>query len=90
MGWNEPGTSNPVNLRLVFDASKHLLKVELDSSNKKPERLAARENYFKRIKEIADITELQYKVGRMSKAAFASALYEQLDAEIELEHEKTR
>jgi RNA polymerase sigma factor (sigma-70 family) len=90
LGWNEPGASNPVTLRFVFDASKHLLKVELDSSNKKPERLAAHENQIKRIKEIVDITEAQYKVGRVSKAAFASALYEQLDAELELEREKTR
>jgi hypothetical protein len=90
IGANEPGTGNPVTLHLVFDASKRLLKVELDQSNKKAERLEVRQRQLNRMKEITDVTEAQYKAGRMSKAAFASALYEQLDAEIELEREKAR
>ncbi len=89
-GANEPGSGNPVTLHLVLDASKHLLKAELELSTTKAERLDAHEKNIKRLKEIANVTEAQYKVTRISKAAFASALYEQLDAEIELEHEKAR
>jgi RNA polymerase sigma factor (sigma-70 family) len=89
-GANEPGTGNPVTLHLVIDASKHLLKAELELSTNKAERLKAREKYFKQVKEYTDVTEAQYKVGRVVKAAFASSLYEQLDAEIELEREKAR
>ncbi len=89
-GANEPSIGNPVTLHLLFDASKHLLKAELELSNKKAERLAAREKHLKNVKEIVDITERQYKVGAISKRALASAQYEQLDAEIELEREKAR
>ncbi len=89
-GANEPGTGNPVTLHFVIDASKNLLKAELGLSKKKAQRLEAHEKFLKFMKEIAKITEAQYKVGRVGKAAFASALYEQLDAEIELEREKAR
>lgn len=89
-GANEPGMNAPITLRMVFEASKHVLKAELELSNKKAERLAAREGHLKRMKEVTNISESQYEVGRVSTAAFASALYEQLDAEIELEREKAR
>ena len=89
-GANEPGTGNPVTLHILMDVSGRLLKAELELSRKKSERLAAHEKYLKFAKEVAKITEAQYKVGRVSKAALASALYEQLDAEIELEREKAR
>jgi hypothetical protein len=88
-GGNEPGSGTPVTLHLVIDAAKHLLKAELELSKKKAERVAARERYLQVIKEIAKITGAQARVGRVSRAALASALYEQLDAEIELEREKT-
>ncbi len=92
LGANEPGTGGrPVTLHLVFDAAKRLLKAELELSNNKAERVKAREKYLNGIKEVVDTTEAQYKVsGRVGKAEFASALYEQLDAEIELEREKLR
>lgn len=89
-GANEPGTASPITLHMLLETSKRLLKAELELCNKKVDRLKAREKYLKQMKEFADITERQYKVGRLSKAAFASALYEQLDAEIELEREKAR
>jgi RNA polymerase sigma factor (sigma-70 family) len=89
-GLNEPGSGTPVTLHLVIDATKHLLKAELELSKKKAERVAARERYLQIIKEIAKITGDLAKAGRVSRAALASALYEQLDAEIELEREKTR
>jgi hypothetical protein len=89
-GGNEPGNSNPLTLQLVLDAAKHLLKAELELSNKKAERLEAREAHLKRMKEIVDITERRYKASLVLKPAFASALYEQLDAEIELEREKAQ
>jgi hypothetical protein len=88
-GANEPGTGNPVTLHMLIDLSKRLLKAEVELSKNKAERLQAHENHLKFIKEIANITEAQYKVGRVSRAALASTLYEQLDAEIELEREKT-
>jgi hypothetical protein len=87
-GANEPGTGNPVTLHLVIDASKRLLRAELELSTNRADRLKAREKYFNHVKEYADVTEKQHKVGRVIKAALASALYEQLDAEIELEREK--
>ncbi|HEY7328232.1 MAG TPA: sigma-70 family RNA polymerase sigma factor [Gemmataceae bacterium] len=89
-GWNEPGTSNPVTLHLAIDATKHLLKSDLELSKNKEERVAAREEYLKVIKEIVKISAAQYKVGRILRSALSSALYEQLDAEVELEREKTR
>jgi RNA polymerase sigma factor (sigma-70 family) len=89
-GANEPGTSCPVTLRMVIEGSKHLLKAELELSKKKAERLEARERHLKLVTEIAKITEVQYKAGRLSKAALASAQYERLDAEIELVREKAR
>jgi RNA polymerase sigma factor (sigma-70 family) len=89
-GSNEPDTQRPVTFHFVVDASKHLLKAELELSKKKAERLEAHESYVKRMKEIANITEAFYKVGKLSKPALASAFYEQLDAEIELEREKAR
>ncbi|HTU23593.1 MAG TPA: sigma-70 family RNA polymerase sigma factor [Gemmataceae bacterium] len=89
-GSNEPGMNSPVTLQFLSDALKHLLKAELELSKNKAERLEARKKYLKRAKEITNLTEAHYKVGRVSRAAFASALYEQLDAEIELEREKGR
>jgi hypothetical protein len=89
-GANEPGSGTPVTLHMMIDASKHLLKAELELSKNKRERLEALERHLKYMKEIANITEAQYKVERIGRAAFASALYEQFDAEIELEREKTR
>jgi RNA polymerase sigma factor (sigma-70 family) len=89
-GANEPGTSNSVTLHMLIDASNCLLKAELELSKKKAERLEAYEKHLKFMKEIAKITEAQYRVGRVSRAALASALYEQLYAEIELEREKAR
>jgi hypothetical protein len=75
---------------MLIDASKRLLKAELELSSKKADRLAAREKHLNFTKKAANITIAQYNVGRISKAAVASALYEELDAEIELEREKTR
>ncbi len=89
-GANEPGTGTPVTLHMLLDASKCWLKAELEVSNKKADHLAARERYLKFIKEVVKVTIAQYNVGRISKAALASALYEQLNAEIELEREKAR
>jgi hypothetical protein len=89
-GANEPGNGDNVTFHLAINATKHLLKAELELSKKKEERVAARERYLQVIKEIAKITGAQYRVGRLFKSALVSALYEQLDAEIELEREKTR
>jgi hypothetical protein len=89
-GANEPGMGNPVTLHMLTEATKHLLKADLELSKRKTERLEARERYLKRMKAITNVTEAQYKAGRVSSAAFASALYEQLDADIELEREKAR
>jgi RNA polymerase sigma factor (sigma-70 family) len=91
VGANEPGTGgSPVTLPMLLDTAKRLLKAELELSANKAERLKAREKYLNRAKEVVDITEAQYKAGRLGKSTFASALYEQLDAEIELEREKLR
>ncbi len=89
-GVNEPGNSNPVTLHLAIDATKHLLKAELELSKEKAERVKARENYLKMIKEIVKISTAQFRVGRISRGAFISTLYEQSDAEIELEREKAQ
>lgn len=89
-GANEPGTGNPVTLHLLMDVAKRLLKAELELSANKSERLKAREKYLKLAKDFADIADMQFKAGRVSAAAVASARYEQLDAEIELEREKSR
>jgi hypothetical protein len=89
-GANEPGNSNPVTLHLAIDATKHLLKAELELSKKKAERVQARERYLDVIKEIVKISKAQFMVGRIMRGALDSALYEQLDAEIELEREKER
>jgi hypothetical protein len=91
VGANEPGTGGvPVTLHMLLDTAKRLLKAELELSANNAERLKAREKYLKWAKEVVDIIEAQYKVGRVGKSTFASALYEQLDAEIELEREKLR
>jgi RNA polymerase sigma factor (sigma-70 family) len=87
-GANEPGTGNPITLQFVLDASKKMLKAELELSKRKAERTEAHEKHLKFMKAVAIITRDQYKVGRASIAALASALHEQLDAEIELEREK--
>ncbi len=89
-GANEPATSTPVTLQMLIDGSKRLLKAELEMSKKKAERLEALERHLKLMKEVADITERQFNAGRISQRALASAQYEQLDAEIELEREKAR
>lgn len=89
-GANEPGNGNPVTLHLAIDAAKHLLKAELELSKNKEERLEARERHLKVIKEIVKISDAQFKVGRIMRGALVSAQYEELDAEIELEHEKAR
>jgi RNA polymerase sigma factor (sigma-70 family) len=89
-GANEPGTGNPLTLHILIDVSKRLLRAELELNSKKAERLQAYEKHRKFVKEAAKITADQYKVGRISRAALASVLYEQLDAEIELEREKAR
>ena len=89
-GSNEPGTNAPTTLRMLLDASKQLMKAELELSKNKAERLEARKKHLKWAKETTNITEAHYRVGRVSRASFASALYEQLDAEIELEREKGR
>jgi RNA polymerase sigma factor (sigma-70 family) len=90
VGVNEPGTGRPVTLSMMLDTAKRVLKAELELCANKAERLKAREKYLNRAKESVDITESDYKVGRVGKSVFASALYEQLDAEIELEREKLR
>ncbi|HTU90992.1 MAG TPA: hypothetical protein VMF69_13015 [Gemmataceae bacterium] len=89
-GANEPGSSSPVTLHMLIDASKRLLKAELELSKKNAERLEAYEKHKKFMKEVANVTAVQYRVGRVGKAAFASALYEQMDADIELQREKAR
>ncbi len=89
-GANEPGTGTPVTLTLLIAASKCLLRSELELSEKKADRLAAYERHLKLSKKFADITEAQYKVGRVGEAALAQAQYEHLDAEIALEREKER
>jgi RNA polymerase sigma factor (sigma-70 family) len=89
-GVNEPGNSNSVTFHLAIDATKHLLKADLELSKNKEERVAAREEYLKVIKEIVKISAAQFKVGRISRSALTSALYEQLDAEVELEREKAQ
>ncbi len=89
-GANEPGTGNPVTLQFVIDAAQKLLNAELELKKKKAERLMAYEKHRKFMNEVAKTTAAQYKVGRVSKAALASALYEQLNAQIELEREKAR
>lgn len=89
-GANEPGTGNPVTLDLLIEASRSWLKAELELSKKKAERLEAYERHKKFMVEVANVTAAQYRVGRVSKAALASALYEQMDADIELQREKAR
>lgn len=89
-GANEPGSGSPTTLTQVIAASKHLLKAEVELSEKKADRVVARERNVKRLKEIAEVTEAQFKVGRLLGAALAQAQYEQLDAEIEWEREKAR
>jgi RNA polymerase sigma factor (sigma-70 family) len=86
----EPGTTIPVSFHLLMDAAKRLLKAEVELSNNKAERLKAHEKYLKLVKEFTDTTEQLHKEGRVSAAAVASARYQQLDAEIELEREKAR
>ncbi len=69
----------------MIDAAQKLLNAELELKKKKAERLMAYEKHRKFMNEVAKTTAAQYKVGRVSKAALASALYEQLNAQIELE-----
>ncbi len=90
VGANEPTTGAPITLTMLHAASKHLLKAEVELSEKKADRLAAHEKNVKLLKEVAKITEAQFRVGKVSTAALAQAQYEQLDAEIALEREKAR
>ena len=77
-------------LDLILEGSKRLLKAELELSEKKADRLAAREQFVKLTKEIAEIVKAKYNVGRVSQADLAQAEYERLDAEIALERERAR
>lgn len=77
-------------LDLVLEASKRLLKAELELSEKKVDRLAAHERLVELTKHMSQIVEAKYKVGRVSQADYAQAEYERLDAEIALERERAR
>lgn len=77
-------------LDLVLASYKRLRKTELELSRNKADRLTAHEEHVKRTKEISEICKRKHEVGRMSLADFAQAVYERLDAEIELEREKAR
>jgi RNA polymerase sigma factor (sigma-70 family) len=90
VGSNEPGSGTPITLTQVIAASKHLLKAEAELSDKRADRVAAHERNVERLKEIAEVSQVQFKVGRLFEAAVAQAQYEQLDAEIALEREKAR
>lgn len=87
-GANESSTAHIVAFHLVIDASKRLLKAELELSTRQKERGEAREKHLKIIIEIVKIAEAHYKVGHLDRGELATALYEQLDAEIELERAK--
>ncbi len=52
--------------------------------------MAACANYLKVVKEIVKITEAHYRVAHLDRGELATALYEQLDAGIELEREKAQ
>jgi RNA polymerase sigma factor (sigma-70 family) len=77
-------------LDLLIDSSRHLLKAELELSTKKADRLVAHERHVQLMKQAAQIVKAKYDLARVSKADYAQAEYERLDAEIALEREKAR
>jgi RNA polymerase sigma factor (sigma-70 family) len=82
--------SQAVSLDMIVECSKRLLKAELESSNKKADRLAAYERHLGWVNTYVKAKKAMFEAGRTSPAELARAEYERLDVEIELEREKAR
>jgi RNA polymerase sigma factor (sigma-70 family) len=77
-------------LDITIKASHYVLKSGLELSRTKEQRLAAIQAQIDRIKMILDINQARFNAGRASIADLEMSRYEHLDAEIELEREKSR
>jgi RNA polymerase sigma factor (sigma-70 family) len=75
-------------LDILTGAFLRLLEAEKELSDKKPDRIAAREHHLQRVKQIEEIVQAQYQAGRASLADHAQARFWRLQAEIWVEREK--
>jgi hypothetical protein len=77
-------------LDFAINASYYVLRSSIELSRTKEQRIAARQAHVNRLKPLLDTTKDRYEVGRASIADLAQTRYHYLDAEIELEREKSR
>lgn len=71
-------------LFMTLRALQRLLDAELALSDSPAERVAAHEVYWDYMRSLEYIVHSKYRVGRVSLADYAQAIYMRLDAEIQL------
>ncbi len=77
-------------LSSLHDASRRLLKADLELARNKAARIAARRAEVRRATETAKLLKEQYDAGRLSAVDHLQGEFYRLDAEIELERELSR
>jgi outer membrane protein TolC len=87
---NEQFIAGRGTLDILLATSGRLLRAELELATTRQKRVAAREAEVERIGKILEINTARYNAGRASIADLAQTRYFHLDAQIELEREKTR
>jgi hypothetical protein len=68
----------------VFEAARHVLRSELDLTEKQAEQVAVREKFLTLAKELERIAKLRFEAGQVPKDEVHTAAYWRIDAEIQL------
>jgi RNA polymerase sigma factor (sigma-70 family) len=76
--------------RPAIDASRNLLRAQVERSDNRADRLAAYEAHLQRMKDIADVAKIKLDAGKMAASDFEDAECHRIEAEILLEREKAK
>jgi RNA polymerase sigma factor (sigma-70 family) len=75
-------------LDIMLGASRRLLQAEVESSQKRPDQIAAYEAHLKRMKEAEELNQARFNAGRIMVQDLAQSTYYRVEAEIWLERAK--
>jgi hypothetical protein len=79
------GTFDP-----VFEAARHVLRSELELTEKPADQVGVRERFLTTAKDLERFTKLRYDAGQVSQGELQNARYWRIDAEIQLTKAKRK